>query len=81
MASAASHDEIPMAVGAVMALQSVDRPTATTMLNGAADHFRIPVSAVAHALLTLMAGTDELIGEAAGRAAAQVLVQDFWPSP
>ena len=65
------------AVGAVMALHSVDRWTAATALNCAADRFQVSVSAVAHAVLTLATGTDETIGDRAGTAAAQLLVDGF----
>jgi hypothetical protein len=64
-----------------MALQSVDRWTATTALNCAADRFQVPVSAVAHAVLTLATGTDEKVGEGAGSAAAQLLVDGFAQVP
>jgi hypothetical protein len=77
LAAVAQCDVVTMGVGAVMALHSVDQPTATAALDQAADHFQIPVSDVAGAVLTLVAGTDMRFGTAAGRAAAQLLVDGF----
>jgi hypothetical protein len=77
LAALAADELVTMGVGAVMALQSVDRWTATTALNCAADRFQVPVSDVAHAVLTLAAGTDEKFGGRAGSAAAHLLVDGF----
>jgi hypothetical protein len=76
-AAIASCDQVTMGVGAVMALHSVDQQTATTALRRAADRAHVPVSAVAHAVLTLAAGTDEQLGARAGRAATQLLAEGF----
>jgi uncharacterized protein (DUF3084 family) len=73
----AQCDLVTMGVGAVMAMHSVDRATAMTALRRAADQFQVPVAAVAHAVLTLVAGTGEESGITAGRAAAQLLVEGF----
>jgi hypothetical protein len=77
LAAAAVRDLVAMGVGAVMALHSVDRAKAMTTLSRVASEFQIPISSVAQALLTLVAGTDEPFGDGAGRAAAQLLVQGF----
>jgi len=79
--SAASHDLIVMAVGAVMALHAVHEAKARVALAGVATHFQVPVSAVAEAVLILVAGTDEPCVDEAGRAATQLLVQGFTHSP
>jgi len=81
LAAVAASDLVTMGVGALMALQGVDRWTATTALNRAADRFQVPVSAVAHALLTLVAGTEEQIEGRAGSAAAQLLVEGLTSAP
>ncbi len=73
----ALRDLVTTGIGAVMALHSVDRATATTTLRHAADRFQVPVSAVAHAVLTLVSGTDEQFGDRAGRAATHLLVEGF----
>jgi|tagenome__1003787_1003787.scaffolds.fasta_scaffold20314387_2 hypothetical protein len=77
LAALTDGELVTLGVGAVMALQSVDRWTATTALNCAADRFQIPVSAVAHAVLTLATGSDETVGDRAGSAAAHLLVDGF----
>ena len=81
LAAVAASDLVTMGVGALMALQGVDRWTATTALNRAADRFQVPVSAVAHAVLTLVAGTREQIEGRAGSAAAQLLVEGLTSAP
>ena len=77
MTALALRDLVTTGIGAVMALHSVDRATATTTLRHTAARFQVPVSAVAHAVLTLVAGTDEQFGDRAGRAAAHLLVEGF----
>jgi hypothetical protein len=81
LAALALHDLVAMGVGAVMALHSVDRSTATGTLRRTAYHFGVPASAVAHAVLTLVGGTDEHLGDRAGRAAAHLLMQGLTPAP
>ena len=80
-ASAASHDTIAMSVGAVMALHFTDEAKAGVALARVAHRHDVPVSVVAQAVLILLAGTDECIGDEAGRAAAQLLLQGFTNSP
>ena len=77
----AAIDPVTMAVGAMMASQGVDRWTATTALNSAADRFDVPIPAVAHAVLTLVAGTDEQVGGRAGSAAGQLLAPGLTSAP
>jgi hypothetical protein len=81
LSALALHDLVAMGVGAVMALHSVDRATATATLRRTAHHFGVPASAVAHAVLTLVAGTDEHLGDRASRAAAHLLSQGFASAP
>jgi hypothetical protein len=76
-----ASDLVTMGVRAVMASQGVDRWTATTALNSAADRFRVPVPAVAHAVLTLVSGTDEQVDGSAGTAARQLLVLGLASAP
>ena len=64
-----------------MVLLCVDRWTATTALNSAADRFHVPVSAVAHAVLTLAADTDEKLEDGPGRAAAHLLANGLTHVP
>lgn len=59
LASAAARDVIVMGVGAVMALHSVPEAKARGALAGVATRLQVPVTAVAQAVLTLVAGTDE----------------------
>ncbi len=66
-----------MGVGAVMALHSIQEAKAKVALVRVATRFQVPVSAVAQAVLTLVAGGDVPCGDRAGRAAAQLLVQGF----
>ena len=80
-ASHVVHDVIAMGVGAVMALHFTDEANARTALDRVAARQHVPVSVVAQAVLTLLAGTDQPIGDGAGRAAAQLLVQGFTNSP
>jgi hypothetical protein len=80
-APATSHDVIALGVGAVMALHSINEATARVALAQVAMRFQVPASAVAQAVLTLVAGTDEPLGDGAVRAAEQLLVQGFTDSP
>lgn len=77
LAAVVSHDLVLMGVGAVMALHSIDQASATSALSQVARRFQVPDSAVAQALLTLTAGTDEPFGDRAGAAAARLLAQGF----
>jgi hypothetical protein len=81
LATLAASDPVTMAVGVMMASQGVDRWTATTALNSAADRFHVPIPAVAHAVLTLVSGTDEQVGGRAGSAAGQLLAAGLTSAP
>lgn len=81
VADATSRDVIAMGVGAVMVLHSIDEAKARVAISRVATCYQVSVAAVAHAVLTLAAGTDEPLGDAAHRAAAQLLVQEFPNSP
>ena len=76
-----ASDVVTMGVGAVMASQGVDRWTATTALNSAADRVGVPVPAVAQAVLTLVSGIDEQVDGGAGSAARQLLVLGLTSPP
>ncbi|HSJ76687.1 MAG TPA: hypothetical protein VK899_11020 [Gemmatimonadales bacterium] len=78
---AASCDVIAMGVGAVMAMHSIHEAKARVALTHVATRYQLPVAAVAQAVLTLVAGTDEPLGDGAGRAAAQLLAQGYTNSP
>jgi hypothetical protein len=80
LAAGASHDLVLMAVGAVMALHSLDQASATSALRQAASRFQVPEHAVAQALLSLTAGSDEPFSERAGAAAVHLLAQGFTQS-
>jgi hypothetical protein len=74
------HDSVARCVGAVMALQTVDEATATAAIMHLATHHRIPVPALARALLNLITGSDDPLDDGrAGTAAAQVLALQFTP--
>ncbi len=75
--TAAQPDVIAMGVGAVMALHSVHEAKARVALARVATRHHVPVSEVAQAVLRRVAGTDERTGDAADRAAAQLLVRGF----
>jgi hypothetical protein len=75
LADVASCDRVILGVGAVMAVHSVDEQVATAALDRTADHFQVPVCAVAQAVLALVAGTDEQFEDVAGRAAIRLLVE------
>ena len=79
--SAEVRDVIAMGVAAVMALHSIKEAKARPVLAEVAIRHRVPVSVVAQAVLAIVAGTDKPFGDPAGRAAAQLLVQDFTNSP
>ena len=82
VASAASREVIAMGVGAVMALHSVHEARARVALTRAASRYQVSVGAVAQAVLTLVADTDEPVPiDGAGRAAVLLLVQGFTDSP
>ena len=75
-------DVIAMGVGAVMALHSIHEAKARVALARMATRYQVPVSAVAQAVLDLVAGrTDGPFDDGAGRAAAQLLVRGFTNSP
>ena len=80
-ASSASHEMIAKGVRALMALHFTDEAKAEVALARVANRHDVPVSVVAQAVLILLAGTDERIGDEAGRAAAQLLLQGFTNSP
>jgi len=79
-AEAAERELVAMGVGAIMALHSVDKADATSALSRVASHFQVPVAAVAHAVLTLVAGGEEELGDMAGRAATQLLLEGLTSS-
>ena len=72
---AASGDVLAKAVDAVSALYGVDEPNAKSALGQVATRHHVSVHDVARAVLILIAGTDEPLGDGVGRAAAQLLGQ------
>jgi thiazole synthase ThiGH ThiG subunit len=72
-----SAEVIAMGVGAVMALHSIQETQARVALARAATHHQVSVAAVAKAVLALVAGTDDPVGDRAGRAAGQLLERGF----
>jgi hypothetical protein len=78
---ATSCDVVAMGVGALMSLHAIPEAKARVALARVAARYQVPVAAVAQAVLTLVASTDEPFGDGTGRAAAQLLVQGFTNSP
>lgn len=80
-ATTASPDVIAMGVGAVMALHSVHEAKAIVALAEVAIRYQVPICDVARAVLTVVAGTGEPLGDRPGRAAVQLMMQGFTNSP
>ena len=75
------RDVVAMGVGAVMTVHCTCAAEAMESLARVATRYQIPVADVAQAVLTLVAGSDELLDDAPGRVAAQLLAQGLIDLP